>query len=232
MANPLAERQHAGRAKPRLDAETIIAAGLEIASRPGATAVTVRELGVLLGADPTAVYRHFRSKESLMKALLERLFAMSLERVTAPREQWRSRLTQLASATLDLFTEYPAIGVDAIVLSTEGPAELEIIELILDALSVAGLEGEDIVRHYAAQSAYVLSYAAGIARGLSVSDRDASGEYRTTWLGRSLPVTAASHPNINALREQLLALHDRETYFLGVDSLLDAAEAAGARSKR
>ncbi len=231
MASPLAERRGTARAKPRLDAETIIAAGLQIAARPGATAVTVRELGALLGADPTAIYRHFRSKESLMGALLDRLFAMSLERVTAPRAQWRTRLTQLATATIDLFTEYPAIGAEAVVLSTGGAAELEIIELILDGFSVAGLEGEDIVRHYAAQSTYVLSYAAGIARGLSVREGVAAEEHRS-WMGRSLPVTAASHPNINALREQLLALRDRDTYFLGVDSLLDAAEAAGARSKR
>jgi hypothetical protein len=67
------------------------------------------------------------------------------------------------------------------VLSTRGPSKLEIVELILDGLSVAGLEGEDIVRHY------------------------------------------------NALREQLLALRDREVFFLGVDALLDAVGATVER---
>ena len=231
MANPLVERRATARTKARLDAETIIAAGLQIAARPGATAVTVRELGALLGADPTAIYRHFRSKENLMGALLDRLFAMSLERVTAPREEWRTRLTQLATATIDLFTEYPAIGAEAIVLSTGGPAELEIVELILDGLSVAGLEGEDIVRHYAAQSTYVLSYSAGIARGLSIREGVATEEHRS-WMGRSLAVTSATHPQINALREQLLALRDREVFFLGVDALLDAVDATVERRKR
>lgn len=228
MASPLVEGRGTARTKPRLDAETIIAAGLQIAARPGATAVTVRELGALLGADPTAIYRHFRSKDSLMGALLDRLFAMSLERVTAPRGQWRTRLTQLATATIDLFAEYPAIGAEAVVLSTGGPAELEIIELILDGFSVAGLKDEDIVRHYAAQSTYVLSYAAGIARGLSVREVGGTDEPRS-WMGRSLSVTAASHPHISALREQLLALRDREIFFLGVDALLDAVEAKVAR---
>lgn len=215
-------------AKQRLDAETIIAAGLQIASRPGATTVTVRELGTLLEADPTAIYRHFRNKEALMRALLDRVSAMSLERVTAPREKWRERLSQLASATLELFTEYPAIGVEAIVINTEGPAELEVVELILDALSVAGLEGEDIVRIYAALSAYVLSFAAGIALEHTARGGSAIDEPRE-WLGRSLPVSAATHPNITALREPLLALRSREIYFVGVEALLDAAEATAAR---
>ena len=228
MVSSPAARRGAVRAKPRLDADTIIAAGLRIASRPGTTAVTVRELGSLLGADPTAIYRHFRSKESLMMALLDRLSMMCLERVTAPRAEWRARLTQLASATLDVYSGYPAIGLEAIVLTTEGPAELEIVELILDAFRVAGLDGDDIVRHYAALSAYLLSYASGIAREQTVREGHETEEHRA-WLGRSLPVTAATHPNIAALREQLLALRSREIFLVGVDALLDAAEAAVAR---
>jgi AcrR family transcriptional regulator len=59
------------RTKVKLDPERIIAAGLELAARPGVSAISVRELGTMLGADPTAIYRHFRSKDDLMRSLLD-----------------------------------------------------------------------------------------------------------------------------------------------------------------
>jgi len=216
--------------RARLDAESIIEAGLRIAAQPGMTTVSVRDLGAMLDAAPTAIYRHFRSKEGLMQALLDRLLAMCLARVTAPPEAWRERLTQLCVGTLDVFVEYPAIGLEAIVLSTEGPAELDIIELMLEAYGRTGLEGTELVRHYAALSTYVLSYAAGIARAHSLSSTLAPDD-STPWWGRTLPVTVASHPQISALREELTALRDRDIYFLGINELMDSAERAGAQSR-
>ena len=35
--------------------------------------LTVRRLGKELGADPTAIYRHFRDKDELVRAVLDRL---------------------------------------------------------------------------------------------------------------------------------------------------------------
>ncbi|GAB3123717.1 TetR/AcrR family transcriptional regulator [Glaciibacter psychrotolerans] len=218
------------REKTRLDVETIVEAGLRIAAQPGATAVTVRELGAMLGTDPTAIYRHFRNKESLMEALLDRLLAMSLERVSAPREDWRARITQLMSATLDVFVTYPAIGLEAVVLTTDGPAELSTIELMLDALAQTGLEGEELVRHYATLASYALSYSAGIAREHTLNPSITPDDSQP-WIGRTLPVTAASHPRISELREELTALRDREILLLGIEMLLDGAERAGAEAR-
>ena len=124
----------------RLDRETIIAAGLKLAANPGATSISVRELGTLLDADPTAIYRHFRNKEDLMRELLDEIIGQSLAAVTADPQDWRGRLTQLAVSTLDLFARYPAIGIEATVLTTHGPGELDVVEFMLEALSRAGLD--------------------------------------------------------------------------------------------
>lgn len=215
-------------AKQRLDAETIIAAGFEIAARPGAKTVSVRELGAFLEADPTAIYRHFRNKQELMRALLDRVLVMSLARVTAPREQWRARLTQLATASLDMFIAYPAIGIEAIMINTEGPGEFEVVEFILDALATVGLEGDDLVHTYAAWSAFVLACGSGIAQEKLASE---GSEESQEWLGRSLPVAASTHPHISALREPLLALRGRDVFKAGIEALLDAAEATAARQR-
>ncbi|GAA3890803.1 hypothetical protein GCM10022381_35880 [Leifsonia kafniensis] len=224
------KQRTAPKERARLDADSIIEAGLRIAAQPGTTTISVRELGAMLDAAPTAIYRHFRSKEGLMQALLDRLISMCIEQVTAPQEAWRERLTQLCAATLDVFSDYPAVGLEAIVLSTEGPGELDTIELMLGAYAQTGLEGTELVRHYAALSTYVLSFAAGIARARSIS-HDMHAHDSAPWWGRTLPVTAASHPQIAALREELIALTDREIYFLGINELMDSAERAGARAR-
>jgi AcrR family transcriptional regulator len=201
-----------------------MAAGMSIASRPSAPQITVRELGKYLGADPTSIYRHFRNKDDVMRALLENLMAMTLERVTAPRTEWRERLRQMSAATFELFMEYPAIGAEAIHLSTNGPAELDIVELMLDCMEVAGLSDEEAVRHYAAVSTYVLAYASGIASSYSGRDSE-EPEDATAWLGRSLPMSPATHPRVNALRDALISLDDRDAYDMGIEALLDAIEA-------
>ena len=150
--------------KSRLDRDTIIAAGLELAATPGTASISVRDLGTHLGSDPTAIYRHFRSKNDLMAALLDEVTLRAIAEVDDDPEDWEARLRHLARVTLDWMSRYPAIGAEAIVLTTHGPGELAAIELTLDAFRRAGLEGDDVVRHYALLASHTLASAAGIAR--------------------------------------------------------------------
>lgn len=214
--------ERATEAKTRLDRESILEAGLRVASRPRAASISVRDLGADLGVDPTAIYRHFRSKESLMQSLLDRLLAMSIAEITAPPEDWKGRLRQLASATLELFCRYPAIGVEAIVISTNGPAELEIVELMLDAFSRAGLSDDEVVRHYALLSEHLLSSAAGIARDRT--QRAESDDDSVPWIDSPLLVDPERYPHIAALGLQLRALDSRDLFSMGAESILASAE--------
>jgi len=206
----------------RLDRDTIVAAGLKLAAQPGVASVSVRDLGAELGADPTAIYRHFRGKDDLMRSLLDEVNGMSLDRVDASPDDWKAGLTQLATATLDLFETYPAIGVEATVLTTGGPHELDIIEFMLDAFSRAGLEGDDLVNHYALMASQVLAGAAGIAHNRSKRGAEDSGA--SPWIEGPLLVDPAQHPLIAALRPRLRALDDRYLFMLGVESVIESAE--------
>ncbi|GGI44708.1 AcrR family transcriptional regulator [Agromyces flavus] len=209
----------------RLDRDRIVAAGLELAATPGTSTISVRELGVRLGADPTAIYRHFRSKEQLMQALLDDLAARSVAEVTADPDDWRERLRQLAQATLRLFTQYPAVGVEATVLTTHGPGELAAVEFMLDAFSRAGLEGDDLVRHYALLASHVLSSAAGIARARAERP-DADASAASPWIEGPLLVDPRTHPQIAAVSQRLAELEDRDLFMLGVEAVIQSAERA------
>ncbi|KQM84665.1 TetR family transcriptional regulator [Agromyces sp. Leaf222] len=209
----------------RLDRDSIVAAGLELAADTAATTISVRDLGARLGTDPTAIYRHFRNKEALMQALLDELNARSVAAVTAEPEEWRERLRQLARATLASFTTYPAIAVEATVLTTHGPGELDAVELMLDAFSRAGLDGDELVRHYALMASHVLSTAAGIARGRAgrVGDDDTS-----PWFDGPILADPRTHPRIAELGVKMALLEDRDLFMLGVEAVIQSAERAAA----
>lgn len=219
-----------GRArKTRLDRETIVAAALELAEMPRVAAVSFRELGAHLGVDPTAMYRHFRSKEELNAALLEALTARAIAQVTAPPDDWRERLRQLAQATLTEFGRCPAIGVEAMAITTHGPAERQAIELMLDAFSRAGLAGEDLVRHYALLALHSLAGGANMARARI--ERGHASESADTWLDRPILADPREFPLLAAHGAELAALRDRDLFAAGVELVIESAERAAQRRR-
>ncbi len=205
-----------------LDRARIIAAGLDLAASPESSTVSVRELGAKLGTDPTAIYRHFPSKVHLMQALLDEIVSRSVASVTANREDWKQRLRQLAANTVVQFEAHPAVAVEAITLTTNGPGERDAIELMLDAFSQAGLPDEELVHHYALFASHVLSSAAGIARarGEQARQPEASGR----WFEGPLLANPRQHPHIARLAIQLSELEDRELFDLGVEAVIESAE--------
>ena len=214
--------------KTKLDREAIIAAGLELAATPGTTSISVRDLGTHLGSDPTAIYRHFRSKDDLMAALLDDLTVRAIAEIDEDPEDWEGRLRHLARATLDWMSRYPAIGAEAIVLTTHGPGELGAIELMLDAFRRAGLEGDDVVRHYALLASHMLASAAGIARARAEYGEHPGGG--SPWFDEPLLVDPRRFPLIAEHSGRLVDLQDTDLYFLGVDLIIDSARRTAARA--
>jgi hypothetical protein len=129
----------------------------------------------------------------------------------------------LASATLSELARYPAIGQEAIVLTTHGAGELDAIEFMLDAFSRAGLTGDDLVQHYALMATHILSSAAGVARARAERGTTAPSE-PSPWFEGPLLVDPVKHPHIAQISAQLLALEDRELFTLGVEWVIRSAE--------
>lgn len=209
----------------RLDRALIVDAGLELASTPGVTAISVRDLGAQLRADPTAVYRHFPSKDALMGALLDELNVRAASSVQAPPEEWEQRLRELAISTLDLYIRYPAIGAEAMTLTTHGAGELAAIELMLEAFSRAGLDGEELVRHYALLASHVLSLAAGIARARAEHPSETDGD---AWVDAPLLADPRRFPLIARHSVLLSELQDRDLFVSGVELIIESARRTAA----
>jgi len=204
--------------RQHLDQDVIVATAIDLAA--AGEPVTFRSLGTALGSDPTAVYRHFRDKEELMAAALDRL-------ITAIHEQldhdapWRDQLRQGAELTIDIFAAHPHIGVESSAMATGGMGELEAINWILTQLQQAGLGKEQAVRFYAAYSSYVLAAAAALSRQRLQDDETGT---TSRWVGELRAVDAARLPALAAMLPELVALSDREVFMTGVEVFLDSVE--------
>lgn len=206
----------------RLDTATILEAALALAREPGAKSVTVRQLGTRLGADPTAIYRYYRSKDDLMRALLDSILGLALARGSAAPGDWQGYLRESAEHTLDVFLEYPIIGAEAMRLNSGATNELISVEGILQAFAAAGLDGEQSVRHYGVYSGFVLSFCSGIAHSRNAG----SSPEGSPWIDQ-LAATKAAHPHIVEHRDELLALRDRDIFRSAIELIIeDAARSA------
>lgn len=219
----VATEKRSGRS--RLDRDTIIEACLELTSRPGVRTLSVRELGQRLGADPTAIYRHFRTKDEVVLAALDHLNAEGVRRVTAVPERWQERLRQLLKHSLELLTAHPAIGMEASSATTHGPGERAAVEMILGAFTRAGLSEDEVVKHYALFAQHLMASAAGIAR--SAADRGEVGP-SGAWFDSTPTADPATHPLLARMATRLGDLQDAELVALGSDVIIASAERTAA----
>lgn len=209
----------------RLDRRVILDASLSLTAREGVAQVRFRDLGVELGADPTAVYRHFRNKQSLMAALIERLLE-DVARGLRDVDDSTTFLVTGADVLFETFLRHPAIGIHLADERPIGPAELELAERILRSLEQAGLRGQVLVEHYASFSGFVLAYIANACRVRATTGSVEIDD--VSWMPEDVQFTAASHPALTRYAEELGKMDFRSTYRSAVrvivDSITSAAE--------
>ena len=125
-----------------LTREAIVEAGIRLCSPEGGGVLTFSRLGKELGADPTAVYRHFRDKDELILAMTDVLVQESAALAAAEElgpDRWRDSLAAIARAVRTVYLRHPALAVLAAVRTTASTAETASVERIIGVLHRAGL---------------------------------------------------------------------------------------------
>lgn len=199
----------------------IVVAALRVLDTHGEHALTFAQLGKELVSAPTAVYRHFASRDDLILALGDHLDALSLAGYT-PTDDWRADLIDLAWRAWRQAIEHPAASSIALGIVTNGTNELRAVESVLRALNKAGLHGRVAVVHYQVYSNLVLNAAAAHGSRLSrlTSDRE--------WLQVYEPADPSQYPYATAAREDLKRLDYEEVFARQLEMFLEGVHAAAA----
>lgn len=207
--------------KIQLNREVIVDAVLELATE-GDEEVTYKQLGVYLGVDSTAMYRHFRNKEELIRACLDRLHGVVAAVTNGRGGTWRERIETYAFGILDIYAEHPAVGLHGIMYDPQGQGENDAIELILEALIEGGTDTESLIEIYGAISGLMLSYGSvaaqwNLKRAKSVTPS-------ATWISDLGHVDPTVHPRVYEYRDDLLTVKFRDIFRRALGAILDSID--------
>ncbi|GAA2101971.1 TetR/AcrR family transcriptional regulator [Kitasatospora saccharophila] len=206
-----------------LSEQVIVDTALRLVGQHGAQAFTVRRLGLALGADPSAIYRYFRSTDDLLLAVADELIGLGLNG-WRPTGDWRADLREVGLRIHAHSLAHPQAAVLAAYRTTGRANEIRAIETMLGILRGAGFPDPDAVSLYHAFIDQALGFAvldsAAIALPATAQHAD-SGVWDTAYRDLS-PDT---HPHITATADLLAADMRRSAYPLALDLLLDALAA-------
>ena len=112
-----------------------------------AESFSVRKLAAVLGTDSSSLYRHFRDKTELMRAVADRVLLDAMDGYR-PAGDWKQRITAVALRLRATFGEQPQLAVIWGRYASSGAGSRLVMEEILGALQASGLPDEEIPRRY------------------------------------------------------------------------------------
>ena len=215
-----------------LSPDAIVERALDFIEREGAAALTVRRLGAELGVDPTAFYRHFRDKDDLVLACMDRAEQVAFQSLVARTDlsSWQSKLRAVADENWRMAETYPAIYAAAFARTTGGSGERDMVEFLLGAIAELGLDRAATVLFYRSFADCILSLsganAAVVQLGAEVEAKDASA-----WGRIYASSSEVQYPLTRGHAAELVEVTDRAIYDRVVESLIQAMETAATQAQ-
>ncbi|CAL9335927.1 hypothetical protein SUDANB1_00161 [Streptomyces sp. enrichment culture] len=131
----------------RWSTEEILDAAAELLSTGDAESFSVRKLAAALGTDSSSLYRHFRSKTELLRAVADRILLAAMDGYHAEGD-WKQRITALALRVRDAFGRQPQLAAVWGRHASSGTGSRLVMEEVLQALRASGLPDEEIPVRY------------------------------------------------------------------------------------
>jgi AcrR family transcriptional regulator len=202
-------------ARPRLrrgtlTREKIVSESLRLLDSAGIAGFSLPKLGRALGTDPTAVYRHFASKDDLVLAIADRLIEESSGDLK-PSDCWQDTLAESALRLRSTYLAHPAAASLSACRTTQGPAEMRVVNIIIGAVLQAGFEGEEAAKVYRAIGDFALYWAGCEAAFLALDERLQKNDI-AAWTSAYLAVGRAEYPHIWQVRMELPGVNDEEIF--------------------
>ncbi|HEX9066061.1 MAG TPA: helix-turn-helix domain-containing protein [Streptosporangiaceae bacterium] len=189
-----------------LTPDMIVAASLRLLDARGSVGFSLPKLGKALGADPTAVYRHFASKDDLMLAIADRLIEEAMDGLVV-HACWVETIAETTRRLRATYLAHPAAAALSASRTTQRPAEMRIVDVLIGAMLQAGFEDAQAAITYRAVGDFALAWAGGEAAFLAL-DPALQRSDRAAWTRAYLAVDKAEHPNIWQVRDELSGVTD------------------------
>ncbi|MFD7667115.1 TetR/AcrR family transcriptional regulator [Streptomyces sp. NPDC059788] len=131
----------------RWSTEEILDTAAELLRTGDAESFSVRRLAAALGTDSSSLYRHFRNKTELLRAVADRVLLAAMDG-HRPEGDWKQRVTALALRLREAFGEQPQLAVVWGRYASGGTGSRLVMEELLQALRASGLPDEEIPAQY------------------------------------------------------------------------------------
>ncbi|ADI03265.1 hypothetical protein SBI_00144 [Streptomyces bingchenggensis BCW-1] len=112
-----------------------------------AESFSVRKLAAALGTDSSSLYRHFRNKTELLRAVADRILMAAMDGYH-PEGDWKQRITALALRLREAFGRQPQLAAIWGRYASSGTGSRLVMEEVLQALRASGLPDEEIPARY------------------------------------------------------------------------------------
>jgi AcrR family transcriptional regulator len=193
-----------------LTAERIVEESLRLLDTGGVAGFSMPKLGRALGADPTAVYRHFTSKDDLVLAIADRLIAEAMDGLT-PSECWVETLIDTTRRLRRTYRAHPAAASLSSFRTTQRPAEIRVVDVLLDAVFQAGFEGYEAAVVYRSLADFSLAWCGGEAALLALPEPVQATDL-AAWTKTYRAVDRAEYPHIWQVRDELPLVTDDDIF--------------------
>lgn len=205
----------------KLDRERIVDTVLQLADTAPHKQITFKRLGDALNVDATAMYRHFRNKNDLICAALDRLSAQATETAKNTKGNWRAKLEALFTTMAQHALKYPAIVSHGTVVTPIGPGDTAAVELMLELLQEAGVPKHKLVHAYTAVSGFALTQSAALASDI-LHNNGAPRDGSVPWIPTFQGVQLQDFPLVMENSAELLKITGMDIFTTGMRALLDA----------
>jgi AcrR family transcriptional regulator len=204
-----------------LSERLIVETALRMLREHGSDGLTVRRLGAALGADPSTLYRYFRSVDELTLAIGDELVGRALEGWRATGD-WREDLRVLGTRIHAAYLAHPQAAVLTASRVTGRAHEIAVDEAILGVLRTAGFPDAAAVQVYHAFIDQSLAFAILDAASLALPEAARQAD-EGVWRATYAQLPADTHPHIAATAGLLVARMNRSAYPAALEMLLDSA---------
>lgn len=131
----------------RWSTDEILDTATELLRTGDAEGFSLRKLATVLGTDSSSLYRHFRDKTELLRAVADRVLLAAMDGYR-PEGDWKHRITTVALRAREAFGEQPQLAAVWGRYASSGAGSRLLMEEVLQALRTSGLPDEEVPVRY------------------------------------------------------------------------------------